>query len=310
MSSAVGRATSVFPFELENVRPYKGAVNPLLKSDLLELLPEITLKILLLLHDNALLQMSQVCKYYKTIADTNFEIRNKIVKIAHHYLQTTTRQCNIPTDDLKTDLTNDTLSVQVGNDLCLWKLTKSFTSTTPQLNWAMRWTSHLIIKNCQTKQLSKLFTQLHGDNRLLKLYLLNCQIDSKTEETLQSLQTFTHSLETVIAPNPANEYSIERLVTTPLDLIALNELMQQLQDESTSGEQILNKIKELQPIIQAGIVSSIWHSTLSPIESASLPSKKEVIQQKVNSFILQAPHHPAVHVAVEKNFGSVRNISF
>jgi hypothetical protein len=286
---------------------------------------ELSSEILFLLPIEDLFRMQYICKQFKSFIDTNPKLQ---IKIAHHYLQTMQSKCNIPIDDLKIDLTNNKLSVEVNNNLCLWKLIQNTSSTSPQLNRTIPWISHLIIKNGEANELTELLIQLQGQTkRLLKLCLLNCEVDSKTIERLQKLLPSEHNLRppvlylgnlkpsdcelpsqlsmlsshvVIIDPDKVNNYSIERFLTEESDVIALSELEQQFQNESLSGELILKKIKELHPIIQAGIVSSIWHSKLSP-STETAPISIHSIQLRVYSFVCQEPYNLAVQGAVKHN---------
>lgn len=293
---------------------------PVSQFEFSQLPAEIALETLLFLSVADLLKIRQMCTHYKTLIDTTPEIQ---VKIAHHYLQTMQSECNIPLDDLKLDLTNHKLSVEVNNNLCLWKLSQNSSSTIPQLSGTIHWISHLIVKDGKPKELMELFMQLfEQSNRLLTLYLWNCEVDSGAVEVLQSLQlsearfpvlylsdlksmdcSFPATLSipssrlVMVEPNRADEYSIERFLTQESDQNALSELEQHVLDESFSGEQVLWKMKQLPQIIQARIVSSIWHSKLAEAAESRLCSNRFIWQQ-VEIFISKAPHHPAVRVAV------------
>jgi hypothetical protein len=284
---------------------------------------ELLLEILLLLPIENLLAMRLVCNPFKDLIDGTPELQ---VRIAYHLLQKMQPNCYIPLDDLKTDLTQNKLSVEVNNNLCLWKLTQD-TSSLPQLNSTVSWINHLIVKNAKPKELTKLFTKLQENKRLLTLYLLNCEVDSEALTFLKLLQirfaddqkfpifyfcdlkaidcelpiefSTASSNIVLIESNRATAYSIERFLSEESDLIAAREFDLQVQNESSSGELVLKKMEALKSAIKAGIVSSIWHSKL--MSQDSLTISKSLMQRVVKAFVVEYPHHPAVRAAAKKN---------
>jgi hypothetical protein len=285
---------------------------------------ELSLEVLLGLPVANLLTSRLICRYYRDFIDNTPELQSRIT---HHFLQTVLPSCNIPLDDLKIDLTHNKLSVEVGNNLCLWKLTQK-TSSVPRLNRAVPWISHLIIKNAESTELTEIFTQLRETKRLSTLYLLNCAIDSEAFHCLKSLQTseedrripvfYFCNLLTVgfelpvklsiqssnivfIEPDKASAYSIERFLSEESDWIAAKEFDRHIQNDSFPGEVILKKMEELKPIVQAGIVSSIWYSKLMPVVGEDSPTPNSLILRRVQTFIIENPHHPAIKAASQKN---------
>jgi hypothetical protein len=308
----------------------KKVIAPLSELQFIQLPQELSLETLLLLPAEDLLKMRSICKYYKTFIDSSPELQTKI---AHRYLQKMQPECHIPLNDLKIDMTHHKLSVEVDGNLCLWKLTQK--SSHPELNKTIPWISHLIVKEGKQKELTELFTQLQQSTRLVTLYLLNCEVDSKAIEALQlllipndqglkppvlylcNLRPIACELPSQLSNSSSNvvmidssktgEYSIEKFLTKESDWIDLKELDSQVQNESFSGEWILRKMKEMHPIIQTGIISSIWHSKLTPTSGATPQISRNVIRKKVFDFVSDEPHHPAVRVAVRKNLENIQN---
>jgi hypothetical protein len=297
----------------------KMGEDPLSNLQLKQLPKELSLETFLFLPVEDLLKMRRVCKDYRDYIDSSPKLQTKI---AYDYLVKRQPKANISLDDLKMFLTDHKLSVQINGALPLWKLTK-------ELSPAIPWISHLIIKDGKKNELTDLFKQLKQSKRLTTLYLLNCQVDSNSINALQSLipldglktkspvlylcnltpvegelpqQLLTSSPNVVIIDaNKASEYSIERVFTKESDLKDLKELDSQVENENLTGELILKKMQEINPVIMAGIISSIWHSKLtSPTESSTIFSK-DVIQNKVFDFVADQPHHYVVGSAVKKN---------
>jgi hypothetical protein len=300
-------------------------IDPLSPSRFIQLPPEISLEVLLLLPVEDLLRLRHTCTSYKTFIDNTPELQSRI---SYYFIQKVKPECHILLEELRVDLTCNKLSVEVGNDLCLWKLTHK-TDSMPQLNITIPWISHLTIKGGEPNQLTTLFKQLLESNRLTTLCLLDCKIDLETWELLKSLQNSSHDDKNIpvfyfcnlhtagfelpaelstlspniitIEPSKAFEYSMERFLTQESDWIAVKEFGQQVQNDSLPGEVVLKKWQELKPILRAGIIHSIWYSKLMPLAGEDLPTSERLIQKQVKAFIAEDPHHPAVRAAAQKN---------
>ncbi len=302
---------------------FKTDSHSYLSPSLIQLPSELSLFILRGLPIQDLIATRSSCDHFYTFIDTTPELQ---VEIAHHYLQKVACKCNIPLNDLKFALASDRLIVEVNNNLCLWKLTQN-TSSLPQLHRTIPWISHLIINNGKPKELTKLFTHLYQSKQLVALYLLNCEVDSEALRALQYLHDLTadnqrppifhlsnltpmnctlpapflNLAQESIDPSQANGCSFERLLTQDSDLVALKDLDQQVQNESSSKELVLQKMEALKPAIKAAIISSIWYSTLMPNTRNTFDSSINLIQRQVVVFITQWPHHPAVRAAIRNN---------
>jgi hypothetical protein len=270
--------------------------------------------IALILHQLPLkdiLNMRVACSMLQGFIDSNHDLQPLI---SYQKLKAMPGQYTIPIDDLKFDYTDEKLSVEVSNNLCLWKLTH-----TP-LKQTLPWISHLIIKKGKPNELLELFNQLKENKRLTKIYLLNCEVDAEALNSLKQLQIAFSSripdfyccdLKTfnceppsygphlfMLEPNEAPEYSIERFVTKESDRIALKKFSDQVEKESPSGEQIVQNLESLKSVIKTGIISSIWFSTVMPINDTTSSFSKNNTDLAVTTFISMHPHHPAILAAL------------
>lgn len=303
----------------------KKAVAPLSHLQFIQFPRELSLEIFLFLPVEDILKIRFACTHYKDFIDSSPVLQTKI---AHHFFLLMQPKANIPLDALKIGMAHHKLAVEINENLNLWKFSQ-------RLSQAMPWISHLIIKDGKANELAELFRQLQQSKRLVTLYLLNCEVDSKAIDALQSLitpdaldlkpvviylcnlrpaacelpsQLSTASSNVVIIDaDKAIEYSIERFLTKESDRIDLEELNSQIENEYFPREAILKKMKEMNPIILAGMVSSIWYSKLAPTTQDILPVSKRMIQRKVFEFVSDQPHHPAFSAAVWRNLEKYRN---
>lgn len=299
---------------------------PLSRVQFLQFPIELTLETFLHLPMKDLLTMRLVCQHYRKFIDSQPELQ---ARIAFHFLQNMLPKWNISIDDLKINLTNNKLTVEVNNNLTLFKLIAKSPSSYPLLKKALPCITHLIIKNGKPNELKELFEELLQSQQLTSLTLIDCEVDSKASEFLQLLvssdlqdrrkltvlylcnlkpsnyqlpQYFSDSSSKIVFINPdkAGEYSFEGFLTTEADLIALKELEQKVQIESSSSEIVLKKLKALTPSIKDAIISSIWHSTLMPASADLQKISKKLINREVYAFVSESPHHSSIIAAISK----------
>jgi hypothetical protein len=288
---------------------------------LTQLPPEISFEILKFLPIQELLTTRLVCKHYQNLIDNGSSLQSKIT---YYSLIQKQSKCNIPLDDLKMYVTHDKLSVEANGNLCLWKLINE-----PELNDAISRVSHLFIKNGEPKELTLLFTKLLQNNRLSVLYLFNCELNAVALEKLHSLLTpedqnlrplllylcnlrlsgcewpshwsGSDNVKMIVA-DEGDEYSIEKILSKDSDLQDVFEFEKQVHNEELPAETIVKKMMKLNPVIQAGIVSSIWYSILIPTSSMTAPAPtKNIVKRLVFNFIFANPHHAALKAAISKN---------
>jgi hypothetical protein len=236
--------------------------------------------------------------------------------ISYEKLKIMPGENNIPIDDLKFDYTEGKLSVEVNNNLCLWKLTHTW------LNQTLPSITYLIVKQGKSDELLELFNQLKETQRLTKIYLLNCELDANALNSLKQLQnpsssripdfycsdlktlnceppSYGHNLY-MLESNQEAEYSIDRLLTKDSDRVALKKFSEQVDMESPSGEQIVQNLESLRSVIKTGIISSIWFSAVMPVNGTNSSFSKNNTALAVTTFISMNPKHPAISAALNQ----------
>ncbi len=280
---------------------------------LIELPGDLILLILHILPIKDILNLRLVCLMLQRIIDSDPDLQSLI---SYEKLKIMPGQNNIPLNDLKFDYTDQKLSVEVNNNLCLWKLTH-----TP-LKQTLPWINHLIVKNGKPEELLELFNQLKENQRLTKIYLLNCELDADASNSLKQLQNpsfsripdfYCSDLKTLNCESPSygphlyklesnqeSEYSIDRFVTKDSDRIALKKFSEQFERESPSGEKILENLESLKSVIKTGIISSIWFSAVMPVHGTNSSFSKNHTALAVTTFISMNPQHPSISAALNQ----------
>jgi hypothetical protein len=285
----------------------------------LELPEDLLVFILLQMPIEGIGKMAEGCHQLKKLIDTNEELQSYIACEKLKSLQT---KCNIPMEDLKVDYTNKKVSVEVGNNLCLWKLTQK-NGALPKLHQTLPWISHLIVKDGEPNELIELFWQLMENKRLTTVFLLNCKVNSDAMQALSDLEAHSSvnnrspyiyicNLNTsncelpsnsahlsIIDPSKASDYCIEKFVTTESDRIDLNELSKQVENDNSPSDLIVEKLESLNSAVKTAIILSIWYSTVMPTQDAGLPISRNALDRKVCSFVHSNPHSPAISAALK-----------
>jgi hypothetical protein len=286
---------------LNKMQDCPESASPLSELQFVQLPTELLADILARLPIGDILKMRLVSQWYKECIDEIPELR---IKIAHHYLQ----KCTLPMNDLKFVFESHKLAVEIHGSLSISKLVQ------PPLCKALHSIDHMILKDGMSQELTQLFTQLQDDNRLMTLYLWNCSLGEETTKALELLlKNPKPPLIYLCSPSPlppqlsnhvvpvktenSSEYSLERFIKQSA-VIELSEFEQQVQNESFSGELILKKMKEMHPLIRAGLISSIWHSTVMPSNVTAQSSNRDQIQRRVYDYVLEHPHDASVRAAV------------
>lgn len=282
----------------------------------LELPEDLLVFILLQLPIEEIGKMAEGCHQLNKLIDTNEELQ---AYMACEKLKTLQIKCNIPKGDLKVDYTNKKVSVEVGNNLCLWKLTQK-NAALPKLHQALPWISHLIIKGGQPNELIELFGQLMENKRLTTVFLLNCEVNSDAMQALSDLEAHSSvnnrspyiyicNLKTsncelplhlcIIDPSKASDYCLEKFLTTESDRIDLTELSKQVENDNSPSDLIVEKLESLNSTIKAVIIMSIWYSSVMPSKEAGLPISQKAVDNRVCSFVSSNPHSPAISAALK-----------
>ncbi len=264
-------------------------------------------------------KMAQCCHQLQQLINTNDELQSYIACEKLKALQT---ECNIPMGDLRVDYTNKKFSVEVGNNLCLWKLTQK-NGALPKLHHTLPWISHLIVKDGEPNELIELFKQLKENKKLTTVFLLNCEMSPEAMKALSDFHAFSSNCQRppylylcnlktsncelpqsdlplcMIDPSKASDYCLEKFVTTESDRIDLNELSNQVENDASPSDLIVEKLGSLNSAIKTLIIMSIWYSSVMPAKEAGLPISKKAVDHRVCSFVFSNPHSPAISAALK-----------
>lgn len=238
-------------------------------------------------------------------------------RIIHQYLHKRHHLANIPIDDLKYDLRDNRLAIQIKNDLSVYHLVND-------LSLALPWTNSLIINACKAASLKNLLNVLVKSKSLTTLILKNCELDTDCISILRQLQipkdtrmapplffynvsvstdedmaSYSVLLEKVnsIKPEDANKYSIEKLDGEETDIASLEKFESLVVNAEDSSETVLEAFDLIRDVIRSGIINSIWHGAILKPHEDPTETPMEMIHAKVRTFISECPHHPAVLTA-------------
>lgn len=273
---------------------------------------EIHLDHLKLLPVPQLVRMREVNRYFRDLVDSSFQLQTRI---AHHYLTVMQHKSNIPIDDIRYSLKNDSLALEIKGDLGVHHLSRELARVVP-------WISNLIVKGCKPDQLKVLLTQLKDSQRLTTLYLRDCQVDADCVRLLQDLQKNgkqeyrvpviylcnvenrdtdspmtlplnSHEKIKIIASADASVYSLERFQGDEADLNVLSEFERQVSNYQVKTNNVLEIFDSMSYVLKTEIISAIWHGILmDPTSESTVPTSR--ISHRVRSYIAEYPHHPSL----------------